>query len=137
MELKVMALRLIVTPMLVSTFEGSNLALKKTDLLLEKTCIVGSGTITLFMRCALDNANGKTQQYSEALRVELLKLTTVLIEHLGQELVEHRKDLIKFAWNHLKSDDSLSKQWAYVNVCRFVATYETPPKIILQVITLY
>jgi len=137
MELKVMALRLIVTPMLVSTFEGSNLALKKTDLLLEKTCIVGSGTITLFMRCALDNANCKTQQYSEALRVELLKLTTVLIEHLGQELVEHRKDLIKFAWNHLKSDDSLSKQWAYVNVCRFVATYETPPKIILQVITLY
>ena len=73
-----------------------------------------------------------TRRYSEALRVELLKLTTVLIEHLGQELVEHRKDLIKFAWNHLKSEDSLSKQWAYVNVCRFVATYETPPKIILQ-----
>jgi hypothetical protein len=137
MELKVMALRLIVTPMLVSTFEGRNLASKKTDILLEKTSIVDSGTITLFMRCALDNTNCKTQRYSEALRVELLKLTTVLIEHLGPELVEHRKDLIKFAWNHLKSDDSLSKQWAYVNVCRFVATYETPPKIILQVITLH
>ena len=136
-ELKVMALRLIVTPMLVSTFEGRNLASKKTDILLEKTSIVDSGTITLFMRCALDNTNCKTQRYSEALRVELLKLTTVLIEHLGPELVEHRKDLIKFAWNHLKSDDSLSKQWAYVNVCRFVATYETPPKIILQVITLH
>ena len=35
--------------------------------------------------------------------MELLKLTTVLIEHLGTQLVEHRKELIKFAWNHLKS----------------------------------
>ena len=67
MELKVMALRLIVTPMLVSTFEGRNLASKKTDILLEKTSIVDSGTITLFMRCALDNTNCKTQRYSEAL----------------------------------------------------------------------
>ena len=49
MELKVMALRLIVTPMLVSTFEGRNLASKKTDILLEKTSIVDSGTITLFL----------------------------------------------------------------------------------------
>jgi hypothetical protein len=54
------------------------------------------------------------------------------MEHLGRELVDHRKELIKFAWNHLKSDDSLAKQWAYVNVCRFIAVYETPPKIILQ-----
>ena len=33
----------------------------------------------------------------------------------------------------MKSDDSQAKQWAYVNVCRFIAVYETPPKIILQV----
>ena len=69
----------------------------------------------------------------KALRIELLKLATLLIEHLGRELVEHRKELIKFAWNHLKSDDSTSKQWAYINVCRFIEVYETPPKIILQV----
>ena len=89
---------------------------------------------------------------------------------MARELVEHRKELIKFAWNHLKvtlflmsrvvlvffvlfvwlvsfplnicrvdfftskkAEDSLAKQWAYVNVCRFIAVYETPPKIILQV----
>jgi hypothetical protein len=135
MELKVMALRLIVTPMLLATFQVAN----KTDLhhikcynSFKEIHVVDSDMLALFMRSALDTANRQTRRYSEALRVELLKLTTVLIEHLGQELVEHRKDLIKFAWNHLKSEDSLSKQWAYVNVCRFVATYETPPKIILQ-----
>lgn len=52
---------------------------------------------------------------------------------MPNELVEHRKELIKFAWNHLKSEDTTSKQCAYVLVCRFIEAYETPPKIILQV----
>jgi len=136
MELKVVALRLIVTPMLLATFERSNRIESRNVAfynLVEEVHVVDSDMLALFMRSALDTANRQTRRYSETLRVELLKLTTVLIEHLGHELVEHRKDLIKFAWSHLKSDDSLSKQWAYVNVCRFVATYETPPKIILQV----
>ena len=42
--------------------------------------------------------------------MELLKLSTLLIEFLGRELVEHRKELIKFAWNHLKSEENTSKQ---------------------------
>ncbi|GAB5370731.1 hypothetical protein AAMO2058_001518200 [Amorphochlora amoebiformis] len=71
--------------------------------------------------------------YREELRVQLLRLTTLLIEHLHTQLTSYRKDLIKFAWNHLKSDNSASKQWAYVNVCRFIDVYETPPKIVLQV----
>ena len=45
-----------------------------------------------------------------------------------------RKDIIKFAWNHLKSDDTIMKHWAYVLVCRFIAAYDTPSKIIFQVI---
>jgi transformation/transcription domain-associated protein len=60
-------------------------------------------------------------------------MATLLIEYCTKQLVDHRKDLIKFAWNHLKADDGLIKHWAYVNVCRFIAAYDTPPKIILQV----
>ena len=52
---------------------------------------------------------------------------------MGNKLMDHRKELIKFAWNHLKSPDSQSRHWAYVCVCRFIQVYETPPKIILQV----
>ncbi len=52
---------------------------------------------------------------------------------MSSELVEHRKELIKFAWNHLKSEDTTTRQCAYVLVCRFIEAYETPPKIILQV----
>ena len=42
-------------------------------------------------------------------------------------------NLIKFSWNHLKSKDLSCKNWSYINVCRFIAQYDTPPKIILQV----
>lgn len=72
---------------------------------------------------------------SDALRAELLKLSTLLLEGMGRDLLERRKELITFGWQHLKGSDTalLVRHWAYVNVCRFVAVYETPPKIILQV----
>jgi transformation/transcription domain-associated protein len=72
--------------------------------------------------------------YEEALNIELLQLATLLVRFMPSELVEHRKELIKFAWNHLKSEDTTTRQSAYVLVCRFIEAYEnTPPKIILQV----
>ena len=44
-----------------------------------------------------------------------------------------KKDIIKFAWNHIKADDSATRFWAYINICRFVASFDSPPKIIIQV----
>eukprot|EP00899_Mesostigma_viride_P026573 jgi/Mesvir1/70/Mv13673-RA.2 len=69
----------------------------------------------------------------EPLRVELLQLATLLLRHMPQELLPHRKELIKFGWNHLKREDSGSKLWAFVNVCHFLEVYQTPDRIILQV----
>ena len=80
-----------------------------------------------------DTQNTQSTSSNDVLKVELLKVVTLTIEHLGTQLIDHRKDLIKFAWNHLKADDTATKNWAYVNVCRFIAVYETPPKIIIQV----
>ena len=57
---------------------------------------------------------------SEELRTELLNLSTMFIHYLAPELMDHRKNLIKFAWQHLKSDDAFAKHGAYVNVCRFI-----------------
>lgn len=71
--------------------------------------------------------------YDEPLRIELLQLATLLLKYLQTDLVHHRKELIKFGWNHLKREDSASKQWAFVNVCHFLEAYQAPEKIILQV----
>lgn len=64
-----------------------------------------------------------------------MQLATLLLKYLQNDLVHHRKELIKFGWNHLKREDSASKQWAFVNVCHFLEAYQAPEKIILQVIS--
>ena len=48
-------------------------------------------------------------------------------------MINHRKELIKFGWNHLKRENSSSKQWAFVNISYFLQAYQAPEKIILQV----
>ena len=68
-----------------------------------------------------------------ALKVELLKLSTLLIQHASRQLTIYRKEMIKFAWNHLKSGQTIIRHTAYASMCVFISAYETPPKIILQV----
>ncbi|GAB2282828.1 hypothetical protein Dimus_017364 [Dionaea muscipula] len=81
----------------------------------------------------LDPPEEVSAEYDEPLRIELLQLATLLLKYLQNDLVHHRKELIKFGWNHLKREDSASKQWAFVNVCHFLEAYQAPEKIILQV----
>jgi len=45
---------------------------------------------------------GGDGRYPEGLRVGLLKLGALLIEFMHKELLDHRKELIKFAWNNIK-----------------------------------
>ncbi|GJU77599.1 putative reverse transcriptase domain-containing protein [Tanacetum coccineum] len=64
----------------------------------------------------LDPPEEVSTDYDEPLRIELLQLATLLLKYLQTDLVYHRKELIKFGWNHLKCKDSASKQWAFINV---------------------
>jgi len=91
--------------------------------------LVGIEFIRSYMKVMKDGSSPR----SERLHIELLKVSSLLIEFLWKEMVEHRKELIKFTWTHLKSDDSASKTWAYVNVCHFISRFDCPSKITLQV----
>ena len=61
--------------------------------------------------------------------MQLLRMGTLLIRHVPDALVRHRKELIKFGWNHLKSEDGGAKQFAFVNVCHFLEAYQAPEKM--------
>lgn len=61
------------------------------------------------------------------------QISTLFLEHLFPLFKLFKKDIIKFAWNHIKADDSATRHWAYINICRFVASFDSPPKIIIQV----
>lgn len=69
----------------------------------------------------------------DRLKVELLRLSDLFLVHASEDVEPFRKDMVRFCWGLLKSDDTPCKSWSYIVVCRFISTFETPSKIILQV----
>ncbi|CAI6307238.1 unnamed protein product [Periconia digitata] len=66
-------------------------------------------------------------------RMELFQLATLLIKHYPGMIQETRKDVIKFAWNYIKVEDVISKYAAYALTAFFIAVFDTPIKIVVQV----
>ena len=67
------------------------------------------------------------------LKVELLRLSNLFVEYNAADVEPFRKEIVKYCWGLLKSDDTSCKFWAYVVVCRFISAFETPFKIVSQV----
>uniref|UniRef100_K3WPN5 Uncharacterized protein n=1 Tax=Globisporangium ultimum (strain ATCC 200006 / CBS 805.95 / DAOM BR144) TaxID=431595 RepID=K3WPN5_GLOUD len=122
-ELKVLTIQLLIMPVLTTSFE---------DPTIENVDVMDPDTVMWMLREILASKDYPADTM-QSLRIELLKLGTLLIQHMSKYVTDHRKEVIKFAWNHLKAHDLTSKLWAYVNVCRFISVYDTPPKIVLQV----
>uniref|UniRef100_A0A7I4F837 Non-specific serine/threonine protein kinase n=1 Tax=Physcomitrium patens TaxID=3218 RepID=A0A7I4F837_PHYPA len=121
-DVLVVAMQMLILPMLTHSFQ-------------QNQCwdVVDATIIKTIIEKLLDPPEEVSADYDESLRIELLQLATLLLKHLPSDLVHHRKELIKFGWNHLKREESASKQWAFVNVCQFLEAYQAPEKIILQV----
>ncbi|KAK9062066.1 hypothetical protein SSX86_019251 [Deinandra increscens subsp. villosa] len=118
----VVIMQMLILPMLAHAFQN------------EQTWeVIDTAIIKTIVDKLLDPPEEVSADYDEPLRIELLQLATLLLKYLQTDLVHHRKELIKFGWNHLKREDSASKQWAFVNVCHFLEAYQAPEKIILQV----
>ncbi|KAH7879876.1 uncharacterized protein C8R40DRAFT_1034987 [Lentinula edodes] len=66
-------------------------------------------------------------------KIEILHLTTVLVQHYSS-LVNHvQKDILKCAWHFVGScDDPIVKQTAFLLNARFFAAFQTPAKFILR-----
>ncbi|OMO84636.1 hypothetical protein COLO4_21911 [Corchorus olitorius] len=118
----VVVMQMLILPMLAHAFQNN-----------QSWDVVDPGIIKTIVDKLLDPPEEVSAEYDEPLRIELLQLATLLLKYLQSDLVHHRKELIKFGWNHLKREDSASKQWAFVNVCHFLEAYQAPEKIILQV----
>ncbi|KAL0449733.1 UNVERIFIED_CONTAM: putative transcription-associated protein 1 [Sesamum latifolium] len=118
----VIVMQMLILPMLAHAFQNG-----------QTWEVIDAATIKTIVDKLLDPPEEISADYDEPLRIELLQLATLLLKYLQNDLVHHRKELIKFGWNHLKREDSASKQWAFVNVCHFLEAYQAPEKIILQV----
>ena len=66
-------------------------------------------------------------------KIEMLHLTTILVQYYPDLLDDARKDIIKYTWLHISpSDDVIVKQTAYLLTARFFAAFPTPQKFILR-----
>ncbi|XP_020521334.1 probable transcription-associated protein 1, partial [Amborella trichopoda] len=118
----VVSMQMLILPMLAHAFQNG-----------QSWDVIDQTIIKTIVEKLLDPPEEISAEYDEPLRIELLQLATLLLKYIQNDLVHHRKELIKFGWNHLKREDSASKQWAFVNVCHFLDAYQAPEKIILQV----
>lgn len=66
-------------------------------------------------------------------RMEILQLSAFMIKYHKDAVSESRKDIIKFAWNYIRLEDVINKYAAYVLICYFIRSYETPAKIAMQI----
>lgn len=83
---------------------------------------------------SLPESSGETGQLGvDHSRMELLQTTALLLKYHTNLIQDHRKDVIRFGWNWVKLEDVINKHAAYVVVAYFIAHYETPVKITMQV----
>ena len=68
------------------------------------------------------------------LRLQYISLSFVLLRKAPDVVSDVRKDMIRFGWTCIKHDDPIVKHAAYVFLSQFIATFETPSKIIMQVL---
>ena len=75
------------------------------------------------------------RDYDEVLRIQLLRLSTLLIRSMPTPLTVHHRELLRFSWELLKNNDPLviSSQWVFLNVAYFLSAYQMPEKQVVQV----
>ena len=68
----------------------------------------------------------------DALSIELLHLSSLIVHHCSSLIQDVRKDIIKCAWNHITVEDAVVKQTAYILAARFFEAFDSPAKFILR-----
>ncbi|THV08510.1 hypothetical protein K435DRAFT_832965 [Dendrothele bispora CBS 962.96] len=99
-------------------------------------CLVDSAFIdrihALFWSRITD-ANSIFAETDDMFKIELLHLTTVMVQYYPQLVGRVQKDILKGAWHYIgASDDPVVKQTAYLLNARFFAAFPTPSKFILR-----
>lgn len=123
-ETKVLTVQFVIYPLL-----ETNLTLRPGE---TATHLVDEDAVKTFIDTALIQ-NGRPATCGDRLRVELLKLTDLLVSKVPEHIRPLHKEVTKVCWSLLKMEDSVCKSWAYVVASRLVAAFDTTPKVYLQV----
>ena len=67
------------------------------------------------------------------LKIQLLHMSTTLIQLALPLMHDSRKDLIKYSWLFITAEDMFVRQMAHVLTARFFEYFEAPPKFVTRV----
>lgn len=83
----------------------------------------------------IPNTNVKPFTSDDKLNVELLHMASLILEYRDHLVAEQRKEIIKFGWWFLSlKDDQTVKNAAYLLISRFIDAYDSPTKIVSQIL---
>ncbi|KAI9676027.1 MAG: hypothetical protein M1817_000770 [Caeruleum heppii] len=80
-----------------------------------------------------DHGDDSGQPGVDHSRMELLQLTAMLLKYHHNLISDVRKDIIKFGFISIRLEDIINKHAAYVVIGYFIAHYECPSKIVIQI----
>ncbi|EXJ60873.1 transformation/transcription domain-associated protein [Cladophialophora yegresii CBS 114405] len=87
----------------------------------------------LWKPAAADVVDDLSQPGVDHSRMEALQLSAFILKYHKDAVSEDRKDIIKYSWGHIKLEDVINKYAAYVLICYFIRSYDTPMKIAVQI----
>ncbi|THZ79830.1 hypothetical protein D6C85_00283 [Aureobasidium pullulans] len=80
-----------------------------------------------------DISEDPTQPGVDQSRMELIQLTSMLLKYHHNMLSDARKDVIMFGWTYIRLEDTINKYASYALISYFIAHYDTPAKIVVQI----
>ncbi|OAP64606.1 hypothetical protein AYL99_00578 [Fonsecaea erecta] len=87
----------------------------------------------LWKPATTDGSDDSSQPGIDHTRMEALQLSAFILKYHKDAVSEDRKDIIKYSWTYIKLEDVINKYAAYVLICYFIRSYDTPPKIAVQI----
>lgn len=124
-QLKLHALRVIVNPILVVLFSRAD---REPNII--NAQFVASAHALIWL--PLSTEDSPLSSVGDALKIELIQMCTLLVQHCSEAMSDVRKDVIKMAWLFVKDPDPTVKHTAYILIARFFEKYESPPKFIMN-----
>lgn len=132
-EIKTLSMQLVVYPMLQRSFNEKNKKLKHIQESTATTPPLVDEVVAQKLVSDILFKKGKLRQWGDRLKMELLKMTSSLLEHAPATMAPHSEAIIQFCWSQLKSEDVSCKSWAYMVLCRHIDALPSSSKVILQV----
>ena len=127
-EFKTFVFRHLINPILIVTYS-------REEKLVDKALIsmVNKDVWKLLVAETHGPASDDALCKDDALKLEVIQMSTLLIYHSSTMASEHRKDIIKLGYVLIKMDDITIKYAAYVLIANFISKYDCPPRIPIQI----